>query len=409
MGRIVKKILKILLIAVIFAVAALPALYTNSVYGYLPASVLLLAVIISLVCMLIVRKSIRISSDFAGNECQRGSSVTIMLHVENSGLIMGPRAQANIIVTDLFGENDSEMQTTLTLAPKADNKLGFDMDMPHIGVYEIGIDSMKLYDLFGIFKSNVDINGRTEVYVMPRIFPVEELVNNELEKDESPRDRSTAVVGGSDYMGTREYTVGDSMKNIHWKQSSKAQGYMTKVYESSKEMDFSVILDFTSEKLDSRETAMDIYDSIIETGLSIIDEIARVYTSYFLIYADKNNVIKKMTPKGRDDDRNLIKDFSVIVENPAPEVPDAYSILEEGGKMSSRSSNVIVVTSRITEDLVQEIVRVKRQGRTPELYIVVPSGLTKREIDDMKGRLSQLDESNIYFNFVRTGLHEDFR
>lgn len=405
MHKPVKKILKILLIAVILILVAIPAVYINTAYGYLPIVMVILALAVSYICMTLVSNHIRISSEFTGGQCQRGKSVTIDLHVANTGMIMCPKAEANIFASDIFGNNDTQMRTALTLAPKADNEIGFDMDMPHIGVYDVGLDDMDIYDFFGIFKRRVNVDGRYQVFVLPRIFPVENIVNNEIVRDVAPKERRTAVAGGTDYMGIREYAVGDSMKNIHWKLSAKSMGYMTKVFESTRELDFTVLIDFASEKQESRETAMDIYDALIETGLSLIEEIARVHTSYYLLYADKQNVIKRTTPKGREDDITLIKDFAVLSEKASTEMHDAFSILEEDQKHSSRSSNIIVVTSRITEDLIQEIVMIKNQGRTPELYVIVPAALTARDRDDIKGRLIQLDENNIYFNFVTAGVN----
>lgn len=400
MKKIIKTVLKILLIAFIFALLFIPAVYTNSLFGYLPALVFVLALLISAVLMIITRRNINISSDLASSVCQRGSSIAVGLNITNSGIIACPRADADIFISDIFGNSDTATRTSMTLAPKSRNSLSFDMDMPHIGVYDIGVSSMEIYDFFGIFRSSVEIGGKYQAFVIPRIFPVEELIDRDLIKEEAPKDRSTAVVGGTDYMGIREYSVGDAMKNIHWKLSSKNLGYMTKIFESSREMDFSVILDLTAEKADSKETLMDLYDCVVETALSLTEKIAETHTSYFLIYPDRNNSIKRITPKGRDDDINLIRDLQVMTENAPSEMPDAYTMLEEDSKNSSRTSNVLVVTSRITEDLIQELLKIKRQGRTPELYLAVPEGLTAREMDDIRGRLIQLDESNVFFNFV---------
>lgn len=391
----------IALAAVIFLVA-LPGVFMNSVYGYLPVLFLLFLLAGSLLCMLLVRRSMGAEADFNRSSCERGKSVTIGLQITNEGRIMCPKAVVNLFISDLFGGTDHVTQTWMTLAPKSSNQIGLDMDMPHIGVYQVGVKDMDIYDLTGVFRSHVPMDGTFQVFVKPRIFPVDELLQNENAFEDSPRDTSSSVLSGMDYVGVREYEYGDSMKSVHWKLSSRGMGYMTKMHESSKEMSFSVILDTSADRQSDREVAMDLYDRLVETALSLITEIAKRHTSYRLIYCDKEGNVKQTTPKGRHDDESLIQSLSVLTQDPEAKYPDGAKILADGRSKSNRSSNVIVCTCRVTEELLQGLLGVKRERKVPELYVIVPIGMTSRELELLKGRLSILDEANIYYKLVYT-------
>lgn len=381
---------------------ALPGVFMNTIYGYLPVLCLIFMLAGSYLCMQIVKRRVFASADFNRSSCERGKSVTVGLEISNEGKIVCPKAIVNLFISDLFGGMDHMTQTWMTLAPNSSNQLGFDMDMPHIGMYHVGVKEMQIYDLFGVFRTRVPMDGTFQVFVKPRIFPVEELIRDNVAIQESPRDTKSSVLSGMDYTGVREYEYGDSMKTVHWKLSSRGMGYMTKMYESSREMSFSVVLDVSAHKQADQEVAMDLYDCLVETALSLITEIARRHTSYRLIYCNKEGNIHAITPKGRHDDEALIEDLSVLNQEPDAHYLDGAKILLEGRKKLNRSSNVLVCSCRVTEELIQELLNIKQEKKIPELYVIVPAGLTSREVDLIRGRLLVLDEANIFYTLVFT-------
>lgn len=401
---IAKRIGKVLLGILIFLIALFPAVYINSLYGYLPAFFLAIALILSVICLRIVRRKVIVESEVSGADsiCERGKSISAGLRVYNKSRIMTARTVANIFISDLFGGADSTSQMYIAMAPGEKTGFGLNIAMPHIGVYRGGIRDMEMWDFFGFFKVKVPLSGAFEVFVRPRIRPMEELRASETVTAEAVQDTRTVVSGGMDYVGVREYAMGDSMKQIHWKLSAHSLGYMTKLQESSREIDYSVVLDFAAEKEEDREVLMDMQDALIETALSLIDEISRHHTSYSLLYCDRHLNVRRMRPKGREDDLELIKDFSVITPEPDIRYPDACRILQEEGRVASRSTNVIVVTTRVTDELLQELARIRRQRRIPELYQIVPAGLNSREIETLRARLRQLDEAGVGHCFVYT-------
>ena len=401
---IARRIGKVLLGILIFLVALFPAVYINTLYGYLPAFFMTIALALSVICLQIVKRRIRVESEVSGADstCERGTSISAGLKIVNESRIMTARTLANVFISDLFGGEDSVNQMYFTMAPGEKTGFGLNIAMPHIGVYRGGVRDMEMWDFFGFFRVRVPLKGEFEVFVRPRIRAMEEIWEAEKVLAESAKDTRTVVSGGMDYVGVREYAMGDSMKQIHWKLSAHSMGYMTKLQESSREIDYSVILDFAAEQEEDREVLMDMQDSLIETALSLIESISRQYTSYSLLYCDKNRSIHKAHPKGREDDLELVKDFSVITTEPDAQYPDACMILQEESSVASRSTNVIVVTSRVTDELLQEILRIKRQRRVPELYQIIPAGKNSRELETCRARLRELDDAGIRHLFVYT-------
>ena len=147
---------------------------------------------------------------------------------------------------------------------------------------------------------------------------------------------------------------------------------------------------------------MDINDCLIETALSIINDISRHDASYTLLFCDRTNNIVRTTPAGRDTDMELIRSFSVITPSPDLLYPDGAQILQQESNVRNRSTNVDIVTSRLTDDLIQETLKVRRQKRMPELYFVVPASWSKREVKDASAPLRRLDSMEIPYHLITT-------
>ena len=75
--------------------------------------------------------------------------------------------------------------------------------------------------------------------------------------------------------------------------------------------------------------------------------------------------------------------------------------------MQNRSANLIVCTARITSELVQQLIQVKRQHRQPELYVIYPERLVQREREELMMPLRMLDEAGIPWHPVSTGYRQN--
>jgi uncharacterized protein (DUF58 family) len=403
---VLKKVLRIVCILILwlltFAAAALPAVFTNSVYGFLPALLLAALLIISLGSLAWLKKHISVETDLSNIQCMRGGSVNIGLRLFNSSRVSFPRANALLRISDLFGGNDSVRRISFAMAGREKIDFGFDMDMPHIGMYSVGLEQVEIYDFFGVFRCRAPLSGYSTAFVTPRIRPMDELHLSDDVLAEADTDTRITVVGGTDYTGVREYAIGDPMKQIHWKLSAHSREYVTKIQESSRQQEFVVILDFAADACDDKEQLMDINDCLIETALSLLEDISRHDAGFALLYCDRNGSVVRTAVIGRDNDVDLIRSFSVITPQPDSEYPDACRILQQEGQMANRSTNAIVVTSHVTPELLPELQRVKRQKRSPELYLVVPASWNSRELEKAAAPLKQLENMEIPYYLVPT-------
>lgn len=397
---------KALLWILVFALSGLPAVFMNHVYGYLPVLFLAFLLLLSAIGLQLIKAGVSVESDFAGCECERGKAVQIGFSIANRSFLLCPKATAHVYISDLFGGDDAVMDTFFTMAARDSTRFSFDMDMPHIGVYQVGLKGIDIYDFLGIFRRKLPVSGNFQVYSKPKVHDMDEVGFSMEAQAESVRNTNQVFSQGSDYTGVRDYALGDPIKQIHWKLSAHTSNYMTKIFDSSRQTDFTVILDFAAGGGGSREEWMDINDCLIETALSLLDAISRQHTEYALLYSGKDGEVRRKIPKGREDDLELIQDFAFIHPGAPLSFPDAGQIIREEGSRSNRSTNLLVCTSHVTDALVQELLQVKRQRRSPMLFYIIPAKKNRREVEDMKAPLRRLEEADIPYRMVSTAAQE---
>jgi len=269
--------------------------------------------------------------------------------------------------------------------------------MDHIGVYTAGIKMLQIYDLLGIFSITIRVGKDFQVTVLPKPYKSAEMYFDDKLLTENQNTQKSTVSDGFDYTGVREYALGDSMKRIHWKLSAHSSEYMTKITETSRKSDVTVVIDFVAASQD-REILPSIYDCLIETALSYIEQALSKDIEYSLLFVGRDREINRVIPKGEQDYANLVCLLPVIFTNPDPDIPDGAGILEKESHISNRSSNLILCTSRITDQLIQELINIRQQQRNPVLHYIIPPDLNGSEMEDLKAPLRVLDDCSILYH-----------
>ncbi len=388
--------------AVVLALACLPAVFLNSVYGYLPALFLAVLMALSLLGLFMLSRSLEVETDCADVQCERGGRIDVGLRLRSRCPLACPKAEARLVISDLFGGADEMRAVRFSIAGRGQVEFRFGMEMPHVGCFSIGLDEVVLYDFFGVFHRRTPVSGRFSAVVTPRRLPVDVLDFSEDAAAEAQTETKTSVVGGTDYTSVRAYALGDPMKQIHWKLSAHTREYMTKLQERDLQQEFTVILDFAAARCADREQLMELNDCLIETALSLLDEASTHDAGCMLLYRERSGTAVRRALSGRGDDADLLRSFSVLTPEPEPEFTDAAGLLRLETLSGSRSSHLLVVTSRVTPELLASLLRVKAQRRSPALFFVVPAQWSSREVADACTPLHQLGDAGIPYFTIST-------
>ena len=142
----------------------------------------------------------------------------------------------------------------ITLLPMGAHIVNSVVSFPLRGSYDIGVKYMYIGDLFGIFRTEVKLELHRTVVVYPRNIIMSADANR------SDTDLPTSVTKRSvspeqaEPADIRNYVPGDSMKNIHWKLSSKSEELQVKNFSSNTDQHIYILCDLSFAGADADES-----------------------------------------------------------------------------------------------------------------------------------------------------------
>jgi uncharacterized protein (DUF58 family) len=129
-------------------------------------------------------------------------------------------------------------------------------------------------DPFGLFVAKREVDESecpsTRVTVFPRTFHIESLaISSDLSWTFSGLEPTNRAGAGGDFLGTREYRPGDSVRTIHWPLSARMGELIVKEFERTSSTEVSILLD-----LDARAVWGSDRESTLEYSIRIAASVA---------------------------------------------------------------------------------------------------------------------------------------
>lgn len=377
--------------AVILLECVLPV-FVNNLLGYLPLTATVLALIGSYCYLRILAGSLHYDemSDMTGGT--RGRQVEMKVHLENSSVLFFPRIEAYFYVSDIFGNTDSSTSQVITFPPRGSRDFGFDITFDHLGVYNAGLQKMELGDLFGVFTRTVVNDNRYEVTIIPRIVILDRFPISREVVTESEKMKVVTPTDNSEYAGIRDYVAGDPIKSIHWKVSARTRGYVTKVFESYQNTGISIIMDMHAPEY-NREQLMGIFDTIVETALSVGT------------YAHKNGIDSQILYYDRNGETCTITDYDPeafpAVMRTIPRIytekkeKNGEELLQEEALNMYSMGNIAICTANVSDEIIDTLIGIRNRRKNPILFAVIPGDLSEEEKTRQTRTMWRLDEVGI--------------
>jgi len=371
----------------LLVLSLLPALFVNSVSGYLPFLALLCCVLTSLLHLLFVRGRIEFSANAGKGLCARGDTIEFAIRVNNGSALPVPALRAEICLSDLDGRDRQSLPLYMTLSPRQTRDFSLSADFSHIGVYRVGIRNLAAFDLFGLFRATRPEEFVCRVDILPRLYPLRSLPVSSALQTESSRAVTAVELSGSDYVGVREYAIGDPIKMIHWKLSAHSMGLMTKQTESYTNTGLSVVLDFHIPDYEE-DTRLCMFDGVVEAGAAMGDFASQSGMDYDLRYIARDGEKHRSTPQSF---HNLSEAVSGMRVFAADERADSVAkLLREECSSAYAQANVALCTALLTDALIIALLSLKRSGKNPILCYLLPDDLDPKTRAEVLSPLKQL-------------------
>lgn len=392
-----RNIRKILFCVAAVAVAAVPAVFVNTVYGYLPALVILTGIAVSGIYILVLKKTLEYEEMSDLRNCRRGTQIEFSVRIRNRFLLVYPRLELFFYISDLFGDADTVTESVITLAPREKRQFDFGVRFDHIGTYSAGLRKIRIHDLIGLFCCEIHNTKEYKVDVSPRIFDAGDIYISDTTMTESQKMVVPALTDGSDYAGVREYVWGDPIKNIHWKLSARTETYMTKQFESYGMPGMDIVLNFTAPASDP-ETMMTLFDGIVETGLSVAEYARDLGIDCSLIYVNRKGDKARVAYSGSTDHLSMIRDMPAITSG--RNGTTGTDLLREESSSIYSQGNIVFCTAEITDELGDIILQIRNRKKNPLLFVILPAEMTEEERRDALRPLGVIEQAGLKYHVI---------
>ena len=265
----------------------------------------------------------------------------------------------------VFLYNGQEQECLFPARPFRAQERRLPMDARHVGIYEAGLKDLSVSDIFGLFRFRVPIRDSAALTVLPRPFDIDK-----------PRmilgDEGNAALARTqeDYNApddVRAYRMGDAMKRIHWKLSSRKRELLVRRFETPAPPDTLILLDCEEPRggENINEGKECLRDAMCETAVAV----ARMQME------DGSPVRLPMYGKqanefSSDHAEGLALLQEMLAAQPFGGGEDFARVLNLELRRMRRTGAAVVITTRLDAQVVEGVTHIRRMGPSARLYLV---------------------------------------
>jgi len=234
------------------------------------------------------------------------------------------------------------------------------------GEYEMGIRSVQIMDLTGLFRLTRNLNLPVNMLSLPRItdmtkFPIASNLLTQAQSRYDIRDEDYSTISD-----IRPYLPTDSIKRVHWKLTAKRNEWLVKNFQSNALHQVMIMLD--SKRLDTNYKEQIIMeDHLIEMSLGLTDFCLK-----------KGMPVEYTAGEGHSIIANHPSDFETIYNTAArlnfedEPLLSPYSILSQALNDTTGYVNAIIMTARLDKTLYERIANAQNNGHFVAVIYYAP-------------------------------------
>lgn len=200
----------------------------------------------SLLYALTGRAALRVQLLTGSAEIAKRRPYEYKMRLINESVIPYPFVDAALYLPERESVRCSLRTVKLAMSPRADYTVSNVVSFPFRGQYEIGVDCLYVYDFLRLFRVRVDISQLETVCVLPRRLDLELSESGAVSDSARKTRRDPNSYEKIEISDIREYRLGDPLKSIHWKLSSKAEDFIVKSYDTGTSRETFVFCDMSA-------------------------------------------------------------------------------------------------------------------------------------------------------------------
>ena len=327
----------------------------------------LLALAVSLLCVLCARLSCRISERVEGNQAVRGGACLYALSVRMLSPL--PIAPLSLEITLPSGRR-SEFLLPAKMIGTTESENEF--SCPHVGVFPVGVTRVTFSDSFGLFC--LRMNAQQEavpvtVLPVPREVAPVRYSPGEGETSAAQRaqaDRTTPV-------DTRAWQEGDDLRRVHWKLSMRRQQLMVHTYETPQRPDALVLMDCAAPDCADRARA-GVIDALTQTCAGVLKDLLDSHRIARLPLSGRTQrELSGQAPEALD------SMLHALAEEPFDCAQDFSRVLLLASRRMRRTGSTVILTTQLTPVLADAVTALGRMGPHTRFILVTAQAMSDQQ------------------------------
>lgn len=207
---------------------------------------MIIAAPLSFIIMLIGKAVIQVYVMTDKNQTEKLAAVEYEIRVINTSPLPFPFIETVMSKPRDDGVRCLYQKLILSLIPFGSYSIKNTVSFRYRGLYEIGVHEIYISDPLRIFKLRMDVDNFSNVTVYPRRLEFDRETESAVSDVPSPYVRVLDSRDKSEVSNIREYRMGDSLKTIHWKLSSKSEELQVKDYNTNDDRHTYIFVDLAA-------------------------------------------------------------------------------------------------------------------------------------------------------------------
>ena len=174
------------------------------------------------------------------------------------------------IKVDFFSDKSTilaiDEKKEYTLLPGEKEDFRTKMCCHYRGEYWVGAKSFIITDFLGLFRIKYAVESKLPALVSPRIIPFS--YSDLIKEEEDEKETQFRIREQSELdQQVREYVPGDSIRQIHWKNSAKTGKLMSRTYQAIQRQQVCILLDLSKIRREEKERFV-LEDEMLEQAIA---------------------------------------------------------------------------------------------------------------------------------------------
>ena len=350
------RIIPVLIIALSCGITALS---TGSEMYLMAAILLTLLLGVSVLSVMMVAGTMRVTHDMSAGPVQRGDHVTLTVSVSHRSIL--PTAPITLHLSGI--SNAEQRKIRLKDVSGKVMRIHFPFDAVHIGVINPGIEKYIVEDMFGLITlTRREVVGLAPLLVLPQTFDVETLKFAPGDSGLETMARATEDVNLP--ADVRTYQKGDPLKKVHWKLSARKGSLMVRRFEEPTYPDALVLMDCAAPPFsDAPDKQAFLKDTILETAASVVQHHIRGDHPVRLPLFGSN-------PMEFEKSMGMPALMEALARLDFSQTERFERVLLLEMRRMRKTGATVVITARLNSNVVDMIIRIRRMGPYVRLYLV---------------------------------------